>query len=192
MRKLLIILLILLSCGEANAQTDEDIINQILNDLLNCSSESYSDTVFFEQHIGNTFFNYDSALMEKKTGLQIPQQTLSEIISNSKEFKKENLWNENDLNKKFTVISSKKGTVFLSRKPYIKCLSKNQMDSISTYSPTTSIYALTQLVFDNNAQTAVFEFAYGKGGKYFSHESVLIRKIFNRWTIVQKFDWIIS
>jgi hypothetical protein len=192
MRKLLVVLLILSSHKEVNAQSDETVISQILGDLLNCSSPFENDTVFFDQRIVNTFFNYDSISIEKKTRLQIPQKILSEIISNSREAKKENHWKEDQLNEKFMVISPKNDTTFLSRKPYIKCLSEKQLDSVSTLVPTLSVYSISRLVFDNNQQTATFELAYGKGGRYFSFESVIIKKIFGRWIIVQKFDWKIS
>ena len=186
------ILLILSSFQEVNAQSDERIINEVLSGLLDCRSSSENDTVFFEQYIGNTFFNSDSISMQKKTGLQIPQRMLSEIISNSREAKKENYWNEDKLNEKFMVISQKNDTTILRRKPYIKCLSEKQLDSISIIGPALSVYSISRLIFDNNQQTAIFEFAYGKGGRYFSFESVLIKKIFSRWIIVQKFDWKIS
>ncbi len=192
MKKILVGILILSSYHKINAQADESIIGQILADLLNFSSEIHNDTVFFEQHIVNTSFNYDSISIEKKTGLQIPEKTLLEITSNSREAKRKNQWNEAQLNEKLMVISPKNDTAFLSRKPYVKCLSKNQLDSVSKFTPTLSIYSISGLVFDNNQQTAVFELAYGRGGRYFSFESVLIKKIFNRWIIIQKFDFIIS
>lgn len=184
--------LILSLYQEVNAQSDENIIRQILGDLLDSSSPFESDTVFFEQHIRNTFFSYDSISMEKKTSLQIPQKILSEITSNSREVRKESYWNEAKLNEKFMVISPKNDTSFLSRKPYIKCLSKKQLDFVSTFASTSDLYSLGQLVFDNNQQTAIFEFAYGKGGRYFSFESVVIKKVFSRWIIVRKFEWRIS
>lgn len=192
MKMFLIVILILSSYQKASSQTDESIVSQILGDLLNCSAEIYNDTVLLEKHKGNTFFNYDSISMEKKSGLQIPQKTLSEIIINSRASKYESQWNEDQLNKMLIVISPKNDTAFLGRKPYVHCLSENQLDSVFSYSPTLSVYSISQLIFDNNQQTAIFELAYGRGGRCFSFESVLIKKIFKRWTIVKRFDWRIS
>ena len=192
MQKLFMVVLILSSYQQVNAQSEENVISEILSDLLNCSSGVSNDTMFFEKRIRKTFFNDDSISMEKKTGLQIPQRILSEIISNSKELGKEGCWDQDQLNKKFMVISPKGDTTFVNRKPHIRCVSQKQLDSISTFSSTSSVYSISQLLFDNNQQTAIFQFEYCKGGRYFFFETVLIKKIFGRWRIVQKFDWAIS
>ena len=192
MRKISFAFVIVLSFTEANAQPDESIIRQILPGLLDCSLGVHNDTVFLEQDIRNATFSCDSISMEKKTGLQIPQQTLSEIIANSREPKGQNYWNEQQLNEKFAVISSKNDTSFVGRNPYIKCLPTDQLDSVSTYSPTFMVYSISRPVFDNNRQTAVFNLAYGRGRRYFSFERILIKKVFGKWIIIQSFDWRIS
>lgn len=130
--------------------------------------------------------------MRKETGLQIPQNTLLEITDNSKQSKKDNLWREDLMNEKQVGISAKIDTVLLGRKPYIKCLSEKELVSISTYLPTQSVYSISRLSFDDNHQTAVFQLDHGRGGRYFYSESLLIKKVFGRWIIIQRFGFIMS
>lgn len=189
MRKGFLVFLILLSFQKIHAQTDESIISQLISELLDCSSK-VDDTLFFEQHISNTFFHDDSLSFKKKTGLEVPQQTLAEIIDNSKKINSDNKWNEDELNKKIIVVSRMNDTTLISGKPYIKCMSEKQLDYISKYSPTLSIYSISKLIFSENRKRAVFHLSFGKAGTgFFSFESIFISKVFGKWVIIQRFDW---
>jgi hypothetical protein len=189
MRKAFLVILILLSFQKINAQTNENIISQLISELLDCSSK-VDDTLFFDQHISTTFFHDDSISFKKKTGLEVPQKTLAEIISNSKKINSDNKWKEDELNKKIIVVSRMNDTALISGKPYIKCLSEKQLDDVSKNLPTLSIYSISKLIFSNNRQTAVFHLSFGKAGTgFFSFESIFISKVFGKWVIIQRFDW---
>ena len=99
MRKAFLAILILLSFQKVSAQTDESIISQVISELVDCSSK-VDDTLFLDQHISNTFFHDDSILFKKKAGLEVPQKTLAEILSNSKKINNNDKWKEGELNKK--------------------------------------------------------------------------------------------
>lgn len=189
MRKTFLVVLILLSFQKINAQTDENIISQLISELLDCTSK-VDDTLFFDQHISNTFFHDDSIYFKKKTGLEVPQKTLAEIINNSKKINSDNKWKEDELNKKIIVVSRMNDTTLISRKPYIKCLSQKQLNYVSKNLPTLSIYSISKLIFSDNRQTAVFHLSYGKAGiGFFSFESIFISKVFGKWIIIRRFDW---
>jgi hypothetical protein len=189
MRKVFLAILILLSFQKLNAQTDESIIGQVISELLNCSVE-VGDTLFLEQSISNTFFHDDSISFKKKTGLEVAQKTLAEIIDNSKNINIDNKWKEDELNKKIIVVSRMNDTTLISGKPYIKCMSEKQLDYISNYSSALSIYSISKLIFSDNHQTAVFHFSFGKAGiGFFSFESIFISKVFGKWIIIRRFDW---
>ena len=142
--------------------------------------------------INYTFFRYDSISFVRKTGLEISKETLQELINNSKENNSKNKWKESDLNDKRSIIAETNDTILIDKKPYIKCLSEKQLDSVSKYSPTLSVYSISKLIFNNSHDTAVFQLDFGKAGKYFSHESILIHKVFRKWVIIQKYDWSMS
>ena len=118
MRKAFLVILILLSFQKIYAQTDEIIISQLISELLDCSSK-VDDTLFFDQHINNTFFHDDSISFKKKTGLEVPQKTLAEIINNSKKINSDNKWKEGELNKKIIVVSRMNDTTLISGKPFL-------------------------------------------------------------------------
>ena len=191
MRKAFLVILILLSFQKINAQTNENIISQLISELVDCSSK-VDDTLFFDQHISTTFFHDDSISFKKKTGLEVPQKTLAEIISNSKKINSDNnnKWREDELNKKIIVVSRMNDTALISGKPYIKCLSEKQLDYVSKNLPTLSIYSISKLIFNDNRQAAVFNLRYGKAGiGFFSFESIFISKVFGKWIIIRRFDW---
>ncbi len=192
MRKAFLVILILLSYQKINAQTNESIISQLISELLDCSSK-VDDTLFFDQRISATFFHDDSISFKKKTGLEVPQKTLAEILNNSNKINNDNKWKEDELNKKIIVVSGMNDTTLISGKPYIKCLSEKQLVYVSKYLLTLSIYSISKLIFSDNRQTAVFHLSYGKAGiGFFSFESIFISKVFGKWIIIRRFDWSIS
>ena len=189
MRKAFLAILILLSFQKVSAQTDESIISQVISELVDCSSK-VDDTLFLDQHISNTFFHDDSISFKKKAGLEVPQKTLAEILSNSKKINNNDKWNEGELNKKIIVVSGMDGTTLISSKPFIKCLSEKQLNYLSKNLPSLDIYSISKLIFSDNHQTAVFHFSSGKAGTgFFSFESILISKVFGKWIVIQRFDW---
>jgi len=151
-----------------------------------------NDTLFLKQDIATTFFRCDSISFVKKTGLQIPQKNLEEIMNNSREINKDNKWKQDELNDKVIMISGTNDRTLITIKPFIKCLSSKQLDSVSKYSPTVSVYSISKLIFDENHQTAIFQLNYGRAERSFSFESVLISKVFGKWIIIRRFDWMIS
>jgi hypothetical protein len=189
MRRAFLAILILLSFQKVSAQTDESIISQVISDLLNCSFQG-GDTLLLKQSISETFFHDDSISFKKKTGLEVSQKTLTEILSNSKKINNDNKWKEGELNKKIIAVSGIKDTILISGKPFIKCLSEKQLNYLSKNLPTLDIYSISKLIFSDNRQTAVFHFSFGKTGTgFFSFESILISKVFGKWIIIQRFDW---
>lgn len=191
MRKFILIILILFSSHKMIAQSDESIIRGFISEFRDCYSK-FDDTLVLKAQINYTFFRYDSISFVRKTGLEISKETLQELINNSKENNTKNKWKESDLNDKRSIIAETNDTILIDKKPYIKCLSEKQLDSVSKYSPTLGVYSISKLIFNNSHDTAVFQLDFGKAGKYFSHESILIHKVFGKWVIIQKYDWSMS
>jgi hypothetical protein len=175
-----------------NAQTDESIIKGLIIEFLDCYSKFNNDTFLLKEDIDETFFRYDSITFVKKTGLEISQKTLEEIMNNSKKINKKNKWKEDELNDKVIRISSSNNTALIDEKPYIKCLSENQLDSIFKFSPTLSVYSISKIIFNANQDTAVFQLNLGKAGRCFSFENILISKVFGKWIVIRRFDWVMS
>jgi len=189
MRKFVFAFIILFSYQKINAQTDESIIRELISEFQACVS-SFGDTLFLKKEITKTFFRDDSISFVKKTGLEISQKTLEEIMYNSKKIIQENTWKEDKLNSKVVRISGTNDTTLTDRKPYIKCLSEKQLDSVSKYAPTLDVYSISKLIFSNDEQSAVFHFSRGKAGTgFFSFETVLIHEVFGKWIIIRRFDW---
>ena len=70
--------------------------------------------MFFDQRINNTYFHDDSISFKKKTGLEVPQKMLAEILNNSKKIFNDKKWTEDELNKKIMVASLMNDTTLIS------------------------------------------------------------------------------
>ena len=86
MRKQITLLILLLTFNNLNAQTDEQIINEILFDLFGLQQ----DTILIKNLKTKTYFEYDSVSFENMTGLTVPLRIISE-------------WNNNEENQDFSA-----------------------------------------------------------------------------------------
>ena len=124
MRKPTIILIILLTFNNLNAQTDAQIINEILFDLFGLQQ----DTILIENVKTKTYFEYDSVSFEKMTGLAVPSRIISDwkINEENQDFIAE--WNEKDLN----IIDSLflENDTVIGKRPVFNCLSKVEIDQL--------------------------------------------------------------
>lgn len=187
MQKLITLFLILISFNNLSAQTDEQILNEILFELFGFQQ----DTIFFERHKTKTFFEYDSVLFENITGLTVPSQIISEWKNNeeNKGFKAN--WNEQDLNKIDSIFTE--NDTIIGEKPIFKSLTRNEMNQIfERTQKRQKIYSVSKILFDESKENAVFHFTTIPWHGYFSSETILIKKIFGKWIIVTRFDFVMT
>ena len=184
MRKPTIILIILLTFNNLNAQTDAQIINEILFDLFGLQQ----DTFLIENVKTKTYFEYDSVSFEKMTGLAIPSRIISDwkINEENQDFIAE--WNEKDLN----IIDSLflENDTVIRKMPVFICLSKVEIEQLFEQTKKRQkIYSVSNILFDNSHENAVFHFIIIPWPGDFYAETILIKKVFGKWKIIERFDF---
>jgi hypothetical protein len=188
--KLIIFILLLNGFHNLQAQTDEQIINEIFSDLFNPFQEWFPDTIYIKKEKINTFLREDVSY-ENIMGFVIPSNIIFEWEENMKNKNFDPKWNEERLNIRDTIFIGK--DTVLVRKPVFKCLSKNEIDKMvaknqkTDYTNQERIYSIGKIVFDNSKETAIFRFDNSSAVVY----TVLIKKIFGKWVIIANFDYYI-
>ncbi len=187
MHKKIIILILMLAFNNLNAQTDERIINEIFFDLFGLQQ----DTILIKNLKTKTYFEYDSVSFEKNTGLNVPSKIISDWKSNeeNQDFSAE--WNEQSLNKIDTLLLE--NNTVISKKPVFKCLSKTDIDRLfEKTKQRQKIYSVSKLLFDNLHENAIFHFTTIPWPGDFYTETILIKKVFGKWKIIERFDFSIT
>ncbi len=187
MRKYLIILILLLTFNNLSAQTDEQIVNEILFDLFSFQQ----DTILIENIKTKTYFEYDSVSFENMTGLTVPSQIISEWNENEKNEDTSAVWDELNLNKIDTLFLE--NDTVISKKPIFKCLSKVEIDELFEQTKKRQkIYSISKILFDDLRENAIFRFTMIPWPGDFSSETILIKKVFEKWKIIERFDFIMT
>jgi len=187
MQKLIPLLFILISFSNLRAQTDEQILNEILFDLFGFQQ----DTILFKSLMTNTYFEYDSVSFEYTSGLTVPSQIISEWKNNEENKDFTAKWNEQDLNKIDTIFFE--NDTIIIKKPLFKCLTQNEINQIFDRTPKRQkIYSVSKILFDDSKENAVFHFTIIPWPGGFSSETIMIKKIFGKWTIINRFDFVMS
>ena len=97
-------------------------------------------------------------------------------------------WNEQGLNKIDTIFIE--NDIIIFKKPIFKCLTRNEINQVfERTQKRQKIYTVSNILFDNSQENAVFHFTTIPWPKDFSSETILIKKIFGKWTIVTRFDF---
>ncbi|OYT17164.1 MAG: hypothetical protein B7C24_03880 [Bacteroidetes bacterium 4572_77] len=156
MQKLITLFLILISFNNLSAQTDEQILNEILFELFGFQSQIISEWKNNEENKG---------------------------------FKAN--WNEQDLNKIDSIFTE--NDTIIGEKPIFKSLTRNEMNQIfERTQKRQKIYSVSKILFDESKENAVFHFTTIPWHGYFSSETILIKKIFGKWIIVTRFDFVMT
>jgi len=128
-----------------NAQTDEQIINEILFDLFVLQH----DTILIENLKTRTYFEYDSASFENLTGLTVPSKIISEWKNNEEKEDFSSVWNELNLNKIDTLFLE--NDTVICKNPVFKCLKKlgltyylSRLKNDKKYIQQAKYYSITQ------------------------------------------------
>ena len=195
MRKLITIFLFLITFNNLSAQTDEQVINEILYDLFR--SEHFSDTIFLKKGRIKTYLECDdSTSFYYMTGLEVPSKIIAEWKTNEE---KEDFYaelNEIYLNKKDT--SFYENDTIIAIKPIFKCLAENEIYQIYARNhrrePDNNrkrlyVYSVSKILFDNSKENAIFHFT---GSAYYGAlytETILIKKVFGKWLIITKYHF---
>lgn len=183
MQKLIPLFLLFISFNYVHAQTDEKIINELLFDLFGFQQ----DTILIKCIKTKTYFDYDSVSFEKVTGLTVPARIISEWKSNEedKDFIAE--WNEQHLNRIDTIVFDY--DTLTSKKPVFKCLSKDEIDQLfERTKKRQKIYSISNILFDKSKENALFQFTIIPWPGDFSSVTILIKKVFGKWTIITRFN----
>tara|TARA_R110002167_G_scaffold200_2_gene1139 strand:- start:80 stop:643 length:564 start_codon:yes stop_codon:yes gene_type:complete len=184
MRKQINIFILLLTFSNLNAQTDEQIINKILFDLFGFQQ----DTILIKNIKTKTYFEYDSVSFENMTGLTVPSKIISEWKNNEEAQDYSAEWNEQELNK-IDTLYLENDTVIV-KKPVFKCLSKDKIDQLFEMTKKREkIYSISKILLDNSKENAIFHFIIIPWPGDFYSETVLIKKVFGKWKIIERFDF---
>lgn len=187
MNKLLILIILLLTFNEVNAQTDEQIINEILLDLFG----SQNDTIMIKSLKTKTYFEYDSISFEKTTGLTVPSSIIIEWKSNEDNKNFVDNWNEHYLNKTDTIFYD--NDTIIRKKPIFKVMSNDEVSKLFERTQTRQkVYSISKILFDDIKENALFYFTITPWPGDFSSEAILIKKVFGKWTRISSFDFIMS
>ncbi len=142
-------MILLMTFNNLNAQTDEQIINEILFDLFGF----HQDTIFMENIITKTYFWYDSVSFEKATGLTVPSRVISEWNNNEENQDFSAQWKVQYFNKIDTLFLDK--DTVIGKKPLFKCLSKLEIDQLfEQTNKRQNIYSISKILFDNSKEKA--------------------------------------
>jgi len=140
------------------------------------------DTIFIDSDIKNPAIDYDSKTIEDKTGLKLPDSIICEWRKNKDANNSGTQWNESKLNNSYF-----KNYTFVGKKPVIKCI-ENKLINALLKQKRTAVYSISKIVFDDKKENAIFRFS-TNGQGVFIEESILIKKIFEKWIIISRFDW---
>jgi hypothetical protein len=138
-----------------------------------------------------TYFEYDSVSFEKKTGLAVPSSIISEWKTNeeSKDFTAE--WNEYELNMIDSIFLE--NDTIIGEKPVFKCLTKIEINQLfEKTKKRQEIYSVSKLLFDNSHENAIFHFIIIPWPGDFYSETILIKRVFGKWKIIERFDFIMT
>ncbi len=184
MRKQIITLILLLTFNNLNAQMDEQIIHEILFELIGLQQ----DTILIENLKTKTHFEYDSVSFEKMTVLAVPAQTISEWKNNEENEYFNAVWNELNLNKLDTLLVE--NDTVNSKRPVFECLTKVEIDLLFEQTKKRQkIYSISKILFDDSKENAIFHFKIIPWPGDFSSETILIKKVFGKWKIIERFDF---
>jgi hypothetical protein len=184
MCKSIIILILFLSFSNANAQTDEQIINTLSFDLFGFQQ----DTIFIKSIMTKTHFDYDSVSFKKITGLKIPSEIILEWKANEETEGFLAEWNEQILNT-IDFIISENDTIKV-KKPVFKSLSQSEIDLLfKRTKKRQNVYSISKILFDNSHENAVFHITRNPWPGDVSSDTILIKKVFGKWKIIERFDF---
>ena len=186
-QKLITIFIFLIMFNNMNAQTDEQILNEILFDLF----DFQKDTILIEDIMSKTYFEYDSVSFEEITGLSIPSEIIFEWKNNEKENDFIARLDEQYLNKIDTIYFE--NDTIIVKKPIFKCLSRNEINTLfEKTQKRQTIYSISKILFDNSRENAIFHFTVLPWINDFYGETILIKKVFGKWIIITRFDFIMT
>ena len=81
----------------------------------------------------------------------------------------------------------------LSKSSFISLVSKLEVENLlEKKGKRYQIYSISKILFDSSGENAIFHFLIRSRPKQFSMTTVLIKKIFGRWIIVESFDFVMT
>jgi len=194
MRKLIIFIFSVISFFNTRAQTDEQIINDIFDDMFDPCQERLLriDTIYIAEIKGKTFFIHNS--YENIGGFDIPANIISEWKDNIANQVIQSKWDERRLNKIDTTFVGRE--TFIRKKPFfLKCLSESEIkkivDNQESYYFTNQepFYSIGNIIFDKSKENAIFRVDVSSSPGSSLGYTVFIKKIFGKWVIITSFDY---
>jgi len=194
--KLFILILLLISFNNLKAQTDEQIINDIFDDLFDPCQERLlnMDTIYIAETKGKTFFIHDS--YKNIGGFDIPANIISEWRENIANQIIQSKWNEKRLNKIDTTFVGK-DTFIRKNSFFLKCLSESEIKKIVDnqklhyFTNEEPLYSIGNIIFDKSKENAIFRVDVSSSPGSSLGYTVFIKKVFGRWVIITSFDYLI-
>lgn len=182
-KQIITLIILLLTFNQMKAQTEEQIINELVFDLFGL----HQDTILIENVKIKTYFEYDSVSFERITGLTVPSKIISEWKNNEEPQNYSAGWNEQKLNKIDTLFTEK--DTVISKNPFFISLTKGDINQLfERTKKRQKIYSISKILFDNSKENAIFHFILTPWPGDFYFETILIKKIFGKWKIITRFD----
>jgi len=182
--KLVLFTFLTISFNVLSAQTDEEVLNEILWDLFDPCQERLPDTIFIEKTKKTTFFAHDSYSYEYINGFSVPSTIISEWKNNiTNQFF--STWDENLLNRVDTTIIGK--DTIIVKKPIFKCLSEYEIYQM--FDKNKEIFSIGKIIFDKSKENALFRIEISTSDETVMGYSVFIKKTFGKWIIITRFDY---
>lgn len=187
MSRYLKIILLGLTFNTMSAQTDEQVLNEIVFDLFGAEQ----DTIRINELKGKTFFEYDSQSFEEATGFTVPSSIIAKWKHNEKQADFKDHWHETQLNKTDTIFYG--NDTIISKKPIFKVMTDSEVDELFEVTQTRQeIYYISKMLFDDSRENALFHFMIIPWPRSFYSWTVLVKKVFGKWMIITRFDQSLS
>jgi len=195
MKYLIVVLLIITSVDSVFSQTDEMVINSIFHELFSpieySSFKDHRDTVFINLKKDRTSFDFDSITFRNETGFMVPTNIISEFCKNVEPKDYVSYWNQEELNRTDTIYLQTDTVIGL--KPFVKCLTADEKMLLFEKRPIRQrIYLINNILFDDKRENAVFDFGDTPRPGVFSSQKIFIKKIFGKWVIITRFEFVMS
>jgi len=177
-----------------HAQTDEQIINDIFEDLFDPFQELRQkiDTIYIAEIKGKTFFIHNS--YENIGGFDIPANIISEWKENIANQVVQSKWDEKRLNKIDTTFVGK-DTFIRKNSFFLKCLSESEIKKIVDnqqshfFTNEEPLYSIGNIIFDKSKENAIFRVDVSSSPGSSLGYTVFIKKVFGKWVILASFDY---
>lgn len=169
-----------------NAQSNEEVIKSMINDVFELQSyiESGIDTILLCKEVDDMSFDFDSTTFYNSTGFKVSNSILNELSNYSPLKSEMHEWDEREFNKKDTLYLD--GDTIIDHHPYIKCI------SCGGESITKNQYAISTILYDKMHRIAVFYVESTTVYGSYSRRYLFASNLYSKWVILCQYLFVMS